>query len=103
MGSRPEDLPTLDRNRLTEIQQLLTYESSVSFQSSRAHESMWMLVELAESFLHPPRTAEDIGYNIVNQLGDLWEVPVDVRQATNDRCWAFASGLVAMAQQAVQP
>lgn len=36
----------------------------------------------------------DVAYNIVNQLGDLWNVPVDVRQASNDRCWAFAAGLI---------
>lgn len=45
----------------------------------------------------PSRTAEAVGYNIVNQLADLWEVPVDVRQATNDRCWTFAAKLVATA------
>lgn len=45
----------------------------------------------------PPRKAFDVGYNIVNQLADLWEVPVDVRQATNDQCWDFAAKLVASA------
>lgn len=29
--------------------------------------------------------------NIVNQLADLWNVPVDVRQATNDRADKFVS------------
>lgn len=45
------------------------------------------------------RRASDVGYNIVNQLADLWEVPVAVRQATNDRCWDFAAGLVATAAE----
>ena len=34
----------LDDARLNEIRGLLTYESSVSFQSARAHESIWLLV-----------------------------------------------------------
>lgn len=45
----------------------------------------------------PIRSAASVGYNIVNQLADLWEVPVDVRQATNDRCWTFVEQLVAAA------
>lgn len=40
------------------------------------------------------RTAFDLGYNIVNQLGDQWQVPVDVRQASIDRCWAFVTNLL---------
>lgn len=32
--------------------------------------------------------------NIVNQLGDLWNVPVDVRQATNDEADAFVLKLI---------
>lgn len=36
----------------------------------------------------------DVAYNIVNQLGDLWEVPVDRRQETNDRAWVFATTLI---------
>jgi hypothetical protein len=50
-----------------------------------------------------PRKAFDAGYNIVNQLADLWEVPVDVRQATNDRCWEFAAVLVASAAPHPRP
>lgn len=42
----------------------------------------------------PHRTAFDVGRNIVNQLADLWQVPVDVRQATNDDCWEFAERLI---------
>lgn len=41
-----------------------------------------------------PRAAFDVGRNIVNQLADLWKVPVDVRQATNDDCWDFAERLI---------
>jgi hypothetical protein len=48
MSARPDNLPTLDAARLNEIRALLTYESSISFQSYRAHESMWMLVAAAE-------------------------------------------------------
>lgn len=50
-----------------------------------------------------PRKAFDVGYNIVNQLADLWEVPVDVRQAANDRCWEFAAELVASAAPLPRP
>lgn len=32
--------------------------------------------------------------NIVNQLADLWEVNVDVRQATNDQADAFVTKLL---------
>lgn len=32
--------------------------------------------------------------NIVNQLAELWNVPVDVRQATNDQADQFVTGLV---------
>jgi hypothetical protein len=35
-----------------------------------------------------------VAQNIVNQLADLWEVPVDLRQATNDRCDQFVSRLI---------
>jgi hypothetical protein len=48
-----------------------------------------------------PRKAFDVAYNIVNQLADLWEVPVDIRQATNDRCWEFAAGLIEGATPAI--
>lgn len=56
-------------------------------------------LEAAQPFMRPQssRKAEDVGRNIVNQLADLWGVPVDIRQATNDRCWAFAAELVASA------
>lgn len=43
MAQRPAELPPLDGKRLREIHSLLTYESSISFQSQRAHESVWML------------------------------------------------------------
>ncbi|MFD7161356.1 hypothetical protein ACFV9C_42690 [Kribbella sp. NPDC059898] len=42
----------------------------------------------------PPTRVEFVAQNIVNQLGDLWEIPVDVRQATNDRCDTFVAGLI---------
>jgi hypothetical protein len=61
-----------------------------------------LLAVLEASKPEPPRKAFDVGYNIVNQLADLWEVPVDVRQATNDRCWEFASKLVASAAPDVE-
>lgn len=47
MSERPKDLPKLDAVRLAEIRNLLTHESSISFQSGRAHESMWVLYETA--------------------------------------------------------
>ena len=43
MSERPETLPELDLARLREISNLLRHESSISFQSYRAHESIWML------------------------------------------------------------
>lgn len=43
MSERPATLPELDTVRLREIHSLLRCESSISFQSARAHESMWML------------------------------------------------------------
>lgn len=51
MADRPDELPDLDAQRLAEIRDLLKYESSISFFSYRAHESMWMLVEHAERHL----------------------------------------------------
>jgi hypothetical protein len=32
--------------------------------------------------------------NIVNQLADLWRVPFELRQATNDRADRFVAGLL---------
>lgn len=32
--------------------------------------------------------------SIVNQLGDLWEVPVDIRQATNDANWEWVDSII---------
>lgn len=43
MNERPEYLPELDQVRLREINEELRSESSISFGSARAHESMWML------------------------------------------------------------
>lgn len=43
MAERPAELPDLDGARMREIHGLLTTESSISFHSARAHESMWML------------------------------------------------------------
>lgn len=43
----------------------------------------------------PFRTSVDVAHNIVNQLGDLWHVPVDVRQASNDLADEFVAKLVA--------
>ena len=50
MGEQP-DLTgiVLDDARLSEIRSLLTYESSISFHSARAHESMWLLLIDAEN------------------------------------------------------
>lgn len=47
MSARPADLNPADLNaeRVEEIERLLTHESSVSFYSPRAHESMWLLVD----------------------------------------------------------
>lgn len=42
----------------------------------------------------PYRWPIDVARNIVNQLGDLWKVPVDVRQVTNDHADRFIAGLV---------
>lgn len=53
MSARPRSLPDLDAARLQEIRSLLTYESSISFQSGRAHESMWMLFAAAQRGLEP--------------------------------------------------
>lgn len=39
-------------------------------------------------------TAMDVARNIVNQLGDLWEVDVDVRQATNATANQFVKKLI---------
>jgi len=36
-----------------------------------------------------------VAQNIVNQLGDLWKVPVPLRQATNDRADQFVAKLLA--------
>ena len=49
-------------------------------------------LEAAES----PTTPEVpfITRNIVNQLGELWNVPVVLRQATNDRADVFVAGLI---------
>lgn len=41
-----------------------------------------------------PRMPMDTARNIVNQLADLWTVPVDVRQATNDHCDRFVATLI---------
>lgn len=53
MSGRPANLPELDAARLQEIRSLLTYESSISFQSGRAHESMWMLFSAAQRGFEP--------------------------------------------------
>ena len=45
------------------------------------------------------RTAQDIARNIVNQLGDLWEVDPTTRQATNDEADAFVTRLLAAAHE----
>jgi hypothetical protein len=37
---------------------------------------------------------EFLARNIVNQLADLWRVPVELRQATNDRADRFVGGLL---------
>lgn len=50
-----------------------------------------------------PRGAFDVAYNIVNQIADVYQVPVDVRQATNDRCWEFAAELIAQFAAAPGP
>jgi hypothetical protein len=41
------------------------------------------------------RTTQDVARNIVNQLGDLWEVNPTTRQATNDEADAFVGRLIA--------
>lgn len=38
--------------------------------------------------------AADAAHDIVNQLGDLWHVPVDVRQASNDLADEFVARLI---------
>jgi hypothetical protein len=58
MGNRPASLPSLDAARMQEIRGLLTYESSISFQSGRAHESMWMLFAAAQRGLDPIATVQ---------------------------------------------
>lgn len=63
MSDRPKDLPPLDANRIAEIRNLLTYESSISFQSARAHESMWMLHDYAERLCHSPEPA---GHHLIH-------------------------------------
>lgn len=42
----------------------------------------------------PYRWPIDVARNIVNQLGDMWNVPADVRQVTNDHADRFIAGLV---------
>jgi hypothetical protein len=44
VSKRPDTLPELTLQRLSEIEALLTHESSVAFYSYRAHESMWLLL-----------------------------------------------------------
>lgn len=52
MGKRPVDpMPALDADRLKEIEGLLVSESSISFRSYRAHESIWMLLDYAKATL----------------------------------------------------
>lgn len=63
MSDRPKDLPPLDANRINEIRDLLTYESSISFQSARAHESMWMLHNFAERWCLPSETT---GHHLIH-------------------------------------
>lgn len=41
-----------------------------------------------------------LAQSIVNQLGDLWGAPVDVRQATNDECDDFVMALIDQHTQA---
>lgn len=52
-----------------------------------------MRIEIAHH-LHIEHPELSVAYNIVNQLGDLWNVPVDVRQATNDEADEFVAGLL---------
>ena len=63
MANKPEylDLNTLTPARLSEIQDLLTYESSIAFYSNRAHESMWLLWEAAAALLKLIETAKAAG------------------------------------------
>jgi hypothetical protein len=43
----------------------------------------------------PEWSAQDLARNIVNQLFDEAGVPVETRQAINDRCDAWVAGLLA--------
>lgn len=45
------------------------------------------------------RNINALAMNIVNQLGDLWEVDVDKRQATNDRADDFVREVVGLANE----
>lgn len=49
MGERPKELPELNLARVDEARNLLRSESSISFHSARAHETIWMLLDLALS------------------------------------------------------
>lgn len=60
VGKRPDELPELTAIRLREIKDLLTHESSISFTSARAHESMWLLVAEAEESLSRPYCMEHL-------------------------------------------
>lgn len=42
----------------------------------------------------PDADLRSLAMNIVNQLADLWKVPVNVRQATNDQCDDFVMKLI---------
>jgi hypothetical protein len=61
------------------------------FEQARAHGLVKRHeTRLAKHSIEVPFVAQ----NIVNQLADLWEVPVETRQATNDRCDQFVTRLI---------
>lgn len=76
------------------------YQDGALPQPFEEHDTVEVSVEALHTLLCSVRLAApptEIGFaarNIVSQLADLWQVPVDVRQATNDRCDEFTARLI---------
>jgi hypothetical protein len=84
VGKRPDTLPDLTLQRLSEIEALLTHESSVAFYSYRAHESMWLL----HAEVRRLRAAVDAALELTN--GDFCPIPDDAKNMRGRAGWHFA-------------
>jgi hypothetical protein len=71
MSERPDDLPELTAKSLRVIRDLLTYESSISFQSDSAHRWVWALLAHAEK----STTVAWGDPGIVEPLAVAWDSP----------------------------